>query len=121
MKYRIAINHEVKQVNRMKTRAAHLLVILITFVFWVVPANAQTAANTNTTTQSTCTPERLLVPGGIATHDGSVGFFPDIDSGIVALRLRDGKQLWKTQSAQIPIGVVGLSLVSQRWSESAFI
>jgi len=59
-----------------------------------------------------CTPDRLLVPGGIATHDGSVGFFTDIDSGIVALRLFDGKQLWKTDSATLPAGVIDKSLIA---------
>jgi len=52
--------------------------------------------------------------GEIATHDGSIGFFPDVGSGIVALRLSDGKQLWKTQRAQIPIGVIGSSLRQER-------
>jgi len=59
-----------------------------------------------------CTPERLLVPGGIATHDGSVGFFTDVGSGIVALRLFDGKQLWKTGSATLPAGVIDKSLIA---------
>ena len=109
----------MKQADSIKARA----VILFTVVTTMVPvflcrsaraqANGSTAANTNTPTQSVCIPERLLVPGGIATHDGSIGFFPtDGGSGIVALKLSDGKELWKTQRAQITIGVVGSSLVA---------
>ena len=58
------------------------------------------------------TPERLLVPSGIATHDGSIGFFPVVPSGIIAVRLSDGKELWNTKEPYTAIGVIGKSLVA---------
>ncbi|MGH2507798.1 MAG: tyrosine-type recombinase/integrase, partial [Ktedonobacteraceae bacterium] len=110
----LKLTNRVKHVsyqNRPLSYAVHLVqpllaILIILNIFSHTQCLAQTAIPEN------CVPERLLVPGGVATHDGSIGFFPAVDSGIVALRLSDGKQLWKTESAQLPAGVIGRLLVA---------
>ncbi|MGH2507799.1 MAG: hypothetical protein ACRDHZ_10430 [Ktedonobacteraceae bacterium] len=57
-----------------------------------------------------CVPERQILPCGICTHDGTIGFFPVLDHKLgtpelVALRMSDGTEVWHTNAASVPIGV----------------